>query len=245
MNPGFSERTFEFCFNAEFCQAFGGLLASHPHIPSQQEEKDLGYDVEFKIQQSQFTTSIFLQHKVVSYAEKKAGRNAKFYDHHSGPYFRFPIDNEQHNTLCELSRTKGNAYYCAPKFHLRHELEGHFRGTSIGDNCILLDPLDVGDVVDNDRHNITFGPAGANPCLHSEIRKFHNVFSGGKESPPERRPQKIDNQYIERLSDELLSRTSNSKYSDAITSEVRKRRPINIVQHVLAHVYDVSWILLP
>lgn len=104
MNPGFSERTFEFCFNAEFCQSFGGLLASHPNIPSQREEKDLGYDVEFRIQQSQFTTSIFIQHKVSSFAEVKAGRNAKFYDAHGGPYFRFSVDNDQHNTLCELSR---------------------------------------------------------------------------------------------------------------------------------------------
>lgn len=58
MGPGFSERTFEFCFNAEFCQLFGGLLASHPHIPSQREEKDLGYDVEFVIRHTRPTAPI-------------------------------------------------------------------------------------------------------------------------------------------------------------------------------------------
>lgn len=245
MNPGFSERTFEFCFNAEFCQTFGGLLASHPHIPSQREEKDLGYDVEIKIQQSQFTTSIFIQHKVSAFAEVRAGRNAKFYDAHGGPYFRFVVDNHQHNTLCELSRNKGNAYYCAPRFHLRHELEAHFRAPSIGDSSLLLDPLDVGEIVDTDHHNITYKPDGTGSRLHSETREFRRVYSGSKENPPEFRKQEIDKDYIGSLSDELMSRTVDSRFRKAVTREVRQAAPIQRVQYLLGHVYDVSWILLP
>jgi hypothetical protein len=140
--------------NSVSMRSSGGLLASHPHIPSQREEKDLGYDVEFRIQHGQFTTSIFFQHKVSSFAEVKAGRNAKFYDAHGGPYFRFVVDNDQHNTLCELSRNRGNAYYCAPRFHLRHELEAHFRAPSIGNNSLLLDPLDVEEIADDDHHYV-------------------------------------------------------------------------------------------
>ncbi|WP_249869151.1 hypothetical protein [Oceanobacillus saliphilus] len=45
---GFSERTFEFCFNAEFCMKNKGLLATHPLLPSQRQEKHLGYDVNFE-----------------------------------------------------------------------------------------------------------------------------------------------------------------------------------------------------
>src|SRR6185295_4594947 len=74
MGPGFSERTFEFCYNAEYCQRNAALLATHPHIPSQQAEKDLGYDVEFQIDNGSFTRSLFLQHKVASFAERKAGK---------------------------------------------------------------------------------------------------------------------------------------------------------------------------
>ncbi len=106
VGPGFSERTFEFCYNAEYCQINAALLATHPHIPSQNAEKDLGYDVEFKIHEGNYTRSLFLQHKVSSYAEVLAGRNAQFYAAHGGPYFRFVVDNEQHNVLCELSRTR-------------------------------------------------------------------------------------------------------------------------------------------
>lgn len=143
MSPGFSERTFEVCYNAEYCQINAALLATHPHIPSQRAEKDLGYDVEFKIKHGHYTRSLFLQHKVSSFAEVRAGRNAHFYAVHGQPYFRFSVDNHQHNVLCELSRTKGNAFYCAPRFHLSHELEAHFRGAAVASNAILLDPLDV------------------------------------------------------------------------------------------------------
>jgi len=131
MRPGFSERTFEFCYNAEYCQVNSALLATHPHMPSQRAEKDLGYDVEFKINNGHYTRSLFLQHKVSSFAEVRAGRNAPFYAVHGQPYFRFSVDNEQHNVLCELSRTRGNAFYCAPRFHFRHELETNFRGSSV------------------------------------------------------------------------------------------------------------------
>jgi hypothetical protein len=178
MNAGFSERTFEFCFNAEYCQANAALLASHPHIPSQRVEKDLGYDVEFKLQQGLYTRSVFFQHKVASFAEKRAGRNANFHVAQGGPYFRFGVDKEQHNTLRELSRTLGNAFYCSPRFHLSHELETHFRAGTIAPGSILLDPLDVAAIVDNNRHNITYNPQGLNPTLHSEPHQFKHSYSG-------------------------------------------------------------------
>jgi hypothetical protein len=55
------------------------LLATHPNIPTQRMEKELGYDVEFKIKNGNYTRSLFLQHKVSSLAQKKAGSNSKFY----------------------------------------------------------------------------------------------------------------------------------------------------------------------
>lgn len=245
MGPGFSERTFEFCFNAEYCRSNAALLASHPHIPSQQAEKDLGYDVEFRIRHGHYTKSIFFQHKVSSYAETKAGRNAHFFDAHAGPYFRFPVDNEQHNTLFELSRTKGNAFYCAPQFHLSHELETHFRSSGIASKSILLDPIDVGQISDTDRHNITYGPMGSNPTLHSETRRFERHYSGGKENSPKLRESRLNLDYIEELSSELLNRTRNSRFRVALTPALERARPIEQVQVLLGRVYQVTWLLLP
>lgn len=60
----FSERTYEFCFNTEFFNKYRGLLAAHPTLPSQRQEKQLGYDVEFKIKNGSYCYSLFLQHKV-------------------------------------------------------------------------------------------------------------------------------------------------------------------------------------
>ena len=73
MRPGFSERTFEFCYNAEYCHIHAAVLATHPYIPSQNAEKELGYDVEFKINEGNYTKSVFLQHKVSSYAAGACG----------------------------------------------------------------------------------------------------------------------------------------------------------------------------
>jgi len=47
--PGFSERVFEFSFNAEFANNNRAIIACAPYIPTQNEEKWLGYDVEFQI----------------------------------------------------------------------------------------------------------------------------------------------------------------------------------------------------
>ena len=245
MNPGFSERTYEFCFNAEYCQINAAILASHPHIPSQQMEKDLGYDVEFRLQHGHYTRSVFFQHKVSAFAENKAGRNAHFYDAHGGPYFRFPVDNDQHNTLCELSRTKGNAFYCAPRFHLSHELEAHFRANSIAGNAILLDPVDVGDIYDTERHNITYGPNGTNPTLHSDARRVKKSYSGGEENRPALKQNVLNEGYIEELSEELVQRTRESRFQKSVTRAVERSRPIEQVQYLLGRVYQVTWLLLP
>lgn len=274
MNPGFSERTFEFCFNAEFCQIFSGLLASHPHIPSQRLEKDLGYDVEFELATGGFSASVFIQHKTAHFAETRAGRNGAFFGHQGGRYFRFTVDNDQHNTLRELSLTKGNAFYCAPRFHLRHELETHFRATTIASHSILLDPADVGEITDGHRHNITYRPDGSNPCLHSEPKPFRKSYK----LPPPKKPdeqrepnqqgkpdqqggpvqrrkfddggldlkrQKIDKAYFESLSEELEERTVDSKFKNEVTPAVQRLKPVEKAQYLLGHVYEVSWILIP
>jgi hypothetical protein len=245
MTPGFSERTFEFCYNAEYCQINKALLATHPHIPSQRAEKDLGYDVEFKINEGHYTRSLFLQHKVSSFAEVRAGRNAAFFAVHGQPYFRFSVDNAQHNVLCELSRSKGNAFYCAPRFHLRNELETNFLGSSIAANAILLNPLDVGDIDDNERHNITYNVLGQNPTLHSDPRQFIRAFGGGKENAPKLNRQHITQDYVHELSHELIRRTRDSKFKQSVTSELERARPIERVQILLGRVYQVTWLLLP
>jgi hypothetical protein len=240
---GLSERTFEFCFNSEFCQKNRALLASHPYIPSQRQEKDLGYDVEFEIRNHHFTRSMFLQHKVVSYAENRSGRNAQFYNAHGGAYYRFPIDKGQHNVLVKLSNQRGNVFYCAPRFHNRSELESYFRGDTIVDNSIWLNPFTSGQISDSDTHNITFDPTGSFAFLHSEIRKVRSITSIN-EYLPQLEQQHIDVKYVEALSEELIALTWETRLAEQIPKKIRELRPIERVQYILGHLYDVSWILI-
>lgn len=243
MHAGFSERTFEFCFNAEFCQLNKALLATHPHIPTQNAEKDLGYDVEFKIKQGGYVNSLFLQHKVASHASARAGRNAKFYDHHGGPYYRFPVDNEQHATLCDLSASKGDAFYCAPCFRGSKELEAHWRAQTIGANSVLLDPLQVGPA-GTGHHNITYGPSGQNAALHSEPRRFERAYRANRQGMPQLKVREVTPEYVEALSVELVARASNRVEAGSLVQQAHGRRPVEIAQLVLGRVYQVSWFLL-
>ncbi len=189
---------------------------------------------------------------MASSVEVRAGRNAPFYDAHNQPYFRFPIDNEQHNVLCKLSRTEGNAFYCAPRFHLRSELEVHFRATSIAANAVLLNPLDVGEVTGKERHNVTYDALGQNPTLHPKLKRFKYPYSDAGITAPQLMRQRITLDDIQELSTMLVGSTEKLVDSSAAS---KFRRPLQMArelssavkqaQFLLGHVYQVTWFLLP
>lgn len=63
--PKFSERIFEFAFNAEFAARNHAILAACPSLPTPQEEKNEGYDIEFELKRRGGGKEyLFLQHKV-------------------------------------------------------------------------------------------------------------------------------------------------------------------------------------
>ena len=70
--PGFSERVFEFGFNSEYADQNRAVLAAAPHIPTQNEEKALGYDIAFEIKRrGGAINSIALQHKTCRFVERQ------------------------------------------------------------------------------------------------------------------------------------------------------------------------------
>jgi len=93
--------------------------------------------------------------------------------------------------------------------------------------------------------NITYDATGGNPILHSDPRRFKQSFGGGRERAPELKRQSITRDYVQMLSNELLQRTEQSKFRRALTREVESSSPIERVQYLLGHVYQVSWFLLP
>src|SRR5699024_2837148 len=193
---GFSERTFEFCFNAEFCNQYSGLLAAHPTLPSQRQEKYLGYDVEFKIKSGSYCNSLFLQHKAPHFAGNRVSNNRGFYDTHGGPYFRFRVDTKQHNTMVDnISTDMGDIFYCAPLFNTYVELASKYDTKDIVDSSIWIDPNNI-RINDNKNHNITYDPVGDSAYLHSKPTSLK--VSRPRDPSLTLTKREIDSKYISR-----------------------------------------------
>ena len=145
-----------------------------------------------------------------------------------------------------MSRTKGNAFYCAPRFHLGHELGANFCNASVAANAILLNPLDVGEVTIGERHNVTYDVLGQNPTLqHLELRYFKHSYSGGERNAPELKLQRITLDYIQELSAELEHSTEDSKFFRSLPMAFELSNPIKRAQFLLGRVYQVTWLPLP
>ena len=260
MKPGIHERIYEFCFNTEFCQRFNALLATHPLIPSQRMERDLGYDVEFQIRQEGYTTSVFLQYKVAHFVQNRKGKNARFYGSHSGAYYRFPLSDHQHNILHILAQQNEKVYYCAPMFYTRNELTEYAMQCTIYTNSVWL-PLRSMNPVKSGRHNITYSVDGSLANVHSEANQVEIIkladYNDPRNWPVRRREDAFIERYSERalhevhsLAEKLTEFTFSAKGSAPEQMNphyevvARLKKPIEKVQYILGRIYDVSWLLL-
>lgn len=145
---GFAERVFEFAFNAEYADSNWAVLACAPYIPSQNEEKHLGYDVEFVVEDAGGVTRfIALQHKVARYVDKKANKNAEFWAAGAGPYFAFRLDVEQFNKILAVSGLQSaglEIYYCAPLFVTHGRLNAHYMAKNVEQHSAWINVENVG-----------------------------------------------------------------------------------------------------
>jgi len=259
MKPGIHERIYEFCFNTEFCQRFSALLATYPLIPSQRIEHDLGYDVEFKIKEENYTTSVFLQHKVPHFVQHRKGRNARFYDSHDGAYYRFSLSNDQHNVLRKLAQKHAGVYYCAPLFYTRDKLTQYVTTSTIYTNSVWL-PLRSTNLVGSGTHNLTYSVDGSLAHIHSETDQVSIIkltdFENLKNLPVPRESY-LAQAYSENtlnemgsLADELMELTFPN--SEAVSGQMNRHYEIvdrlekstEKIQYILGNIYDVSWLLL-
>ncbi len=161
-HPGFSERAFEFAFNAEICAGVGAIACGLPHIPSQSEEHWLGYDVAFEFKSaSGKTRCLALQHKVSHFASKLAWNNKQFWDKMDKlPYYRFAIDVEQYNLiqfLASLNLPGIHYRYSAPGFHALADLQARYLAKAVVAGSVFIDirkssPLAAGV------HNMVYRP---------------------------------------------------------------------------------------
>lgn len=139
---GFSERLFEFAYNAEFARVHSAVLAGLPWIPSQQQEKLLAYDVRFRLKGVNAVRSLFLQHKVASFFEpmpKSYKSKSKFVGALAPEFFKFKLDNDQYNKIVNLRLRDVAVYYCSPMFIGVRRLNRHFAAGTVDGNSIWID----------------------------------------------------------------------------------------------------------
>ena len=181
MGSRFNEREYEFCFNAEFVHKNRSALIGTPIIPSQRMENLLGYDVEFRLGSGNFTRSLFLQHKVTTYAANRSGRNGHIWDCYQGPYYRFPVERldrtRQHNLLVALAAKGEDVYYCAPVFTGFDKLQEYFVHDQVMDNSRFFYPGDMGVISDFDPHHVTCDTTGIYGFFHSDAKRIERTLS--------------------------------------------------------------------
>jgi hypothetical protein len=181
--PGFSERIFEFAFNAEFVNNHAAVLAAAPTLPSLQEEKKRGYDVAFELKcRGGSTDFLFLQHKVSRFVQTRHATNKHFFDF-AGPYFAFVLDNDQYNLIHGLAMRGKRSYFCAPSFTSRRDIDKAFLRKSVCSDSVWLDVTKVGPIKDTDRHTIIYAPGKARAALFSKEPREVEILDPSKYTP--------------------------------------------------------------
>jgi hypothetical protein len=262
--PQFSERIFEFAFNAELSKRCGAILAACPSIPTQQEEKHLGYDVEFQLKRrGGATSSLFLQHKVARFVTGKSGSNAHFHDAIGGPYFAFTLDVPQYNLVHGLRvRRKRKIYYCAPLSTKRREIDEYFLNGQVCSNAVWIDVKSAAKISDNASHSIIYSVDGKKAIRFSEEARSIDILAANRpELGAETHERGLDEEEVFQLYDDVyaeleeswargdsrardepeLERSIGLKKSIAVTDRLPKRRSRQVGRAML--IEELSHIL--
>jgi hypothetical protein len=172
LTPAFSERVFEFSFNAEYANRNSAVLAGVPSIPTQNEEKWLGYDVAFELKRRGGAVhAIALQHKVSRRVDTVGPKNRHFWRAIGGPYFAFRLDIDQYN-LIEAISSVGlpgiEFYFCAPAFVSRKDMNEHYVARTVEMNSVWIDVSGAGQITDTAAHTIVYSPEGSKAFRFSD-----------------------------------------------------------------------------
>jgi hypothetical protein len=164
LTPGFSERVFEFSFNAEYADRNRAILAGAPDIPTQNKEKLLGYDVKFELKKSGGAIhAVALQHKVSRYVDRIGPKSGHFWSAIGGPYFGFRLDVAQYNTIEKISSSGVLGFefhYCAPKFASRKDMNSHFMANTVEANSVWISVAGAGQILTDEPHSIIYSEDG-------------------------------------------------------------------------------------
>lgn len=203
MPAGFSERVFEFSFNAEYVNKNKALLAGAPRIPTQNQEKWLGYDVEFELKAAGGAiNSLALQHKVSRFVDSQGPSNSHFWNAIGGEYFAFRLDTDQFNLIESISTanlTGIQFYFCAPLFVSRKDMSDKFFANDVNAHSVWIDVGGAGQILDDDLHTIVYSPNGADAFRFSEKKVPLKTFNYEQRQQVQIVDKKLDQADIERI----------------------------------------------
>jgi hypothetical protein len=247
MKPDFTEKEFETAFTMQFIEKNQPSLDGYPEFPNQKKEGILGYDAAFHLVMDQLKYSIFFQYKISNFISSKQKQNSDFYTFFAGPFYYFKIrrrpKSNQHNLLCNLTTTGEGVYYAAPKFHERPIFIDYFQKKTIINNSIFFRPSDIGEINDNDSHEIGYNREGTIGAFKSNIYEV-KCTSDIENIKKEIQPKKINDEYILNLFSNLIdgiSRVDNLKFS--LPKKIKELPPIYQCNFLLMNYYGVKWIL--
>lgn len=237
----FNEREFELVYTAEFIRAHNDFLAESPICPTLQEESRLGYDVELRLKAGKRIKSFFLQHKVSTY-------HNRWHPHHRvKPYYKFNIHrlkkSRQHNLLVCLANRGESVFYNAPEFHLRRDLIKNFVGNNIIDCSVLFKPSEMGMIVDDEQHTVSY-----------TIQDYYGFFQSDPVNIVKHRTKEvlrslkdISKAYVAKILNDL-----KECYKEVYGYEYRipeklidvQNKDSLILKHILNEVYMLEWFLI-
>jgi hypothetical protein len=260
LRPGFSERVFEFSFNAEYTYRNQAVLAGAPGIPTQNEEFWLGYDVAFEIQQHGGAVhTLALQHKVARFVDGRGPSNGHYWLTAGGPYFAFRLDIDQYNLIESIATAAlpgVEFYFCAPVFATRHEMNSHFLGKTVETSSVWIDVSSAGQLTPGESHTIVYTPDGSQAFLFSEQAKKLKTLSNEQRKArwEQRRNNSIADSSVAKLYDitfasaqatwprrrQIGSRDGDDLVQLPVTPPVRQDRNIANTAKLLAQYFGAS-----
>jgi len=222
------------------------VLIGSPFVPTQRRESLLGFDVEFHLHPGRYYYSLFLQHKVSEYIDNRTSRNWILYNFHGGPYYFYHLErldkSQQHNLLYNLSQSGEEVYYSSPLFYERKILTHNFSNNSIINNCVFIDPKDIGYINDFRTHRISYIQNRNYAAFESEINRIN--IANYKQLSNKFKKIQIEEKYFYDLLLHLqngLSKIFGAEFK--LSEEYSNLSVISQCFHLLKKYYKLEWIL--
>jgi hypothetical protein len=232
MEATFSEFSYGYALTEEIASGKLGPLIGFPIFPSPYREgrHGGGYDIQLPL----LGAPLFLQFKLSHYLWRS---NAREWANFAGPYYRMYLrplrHSRQHSLLVDLAR-KQEVYYVAPEFYKASELNDAYTNKNVFERSVFFNPLDIGNLPDDDVHYVVFNRSNSVAYLHSEEPRkierlyFGKEFLGIQSLRTSQRKTKVNEGFFEELSYQMAgiirNRIPEFDQLEVFQIEVQKKR---------------------